>query len=159
MVRHWDPERDGKLPNCQQTENLQHLNLCNNRDRMRLLYGMVDNFAKRLSLNYAHPDIAYWITKYIKLCGIKKLGDFPDATQQYVNYCGQPKLNPVDMLHGRENIPGDFTASRVCPREISSPPLNCRLDQALNNVLTSNLPCTMGVPQLVRTRLHRWLYT
>ena len=31
MVRHWDTERDGKCPNCQQTENSQHLNLCDNR--------------------------------------------------------------------------------------------------------------------------------
>ena len=46
MVRHWDPERDGRCPNCQQTENSQHLNLCDNRDRTRLLYEMVDNFAK-----------------------------------------------------------------------------------------------------------------
>ena len=67
MVRHWDPERDGKCPNFQHTENSQHLKLCDNRDRMRLLYGMVDNFAKWLSPNYAHPDIAYWIPKYIKL--------------------------------------------------------------------------------------------
>ena len=46
MVRHWDPERDGKCPNFQQTENSQHLNLCDNRDRTCLLYGMVNNFAK-----------------------------------------------------------------------------------------------------------------
>ena len=77
MVRHWDPERDGKCPNFQQTENSQHLNLCDNRDRTRLLYGMVNNFAKWLSSNYAHPDISYWIPKYIKLGGIKKLGYFP----------------------------------------------------------------------------------
>ena len=59
MVRNWDPERDGKFPNFQQTENSYHLNLCDNRDRTRLLYRMVNNFAKWLSSNYAHPDIAY----------------------------------------------------------------------------------------------------
>ena len=77
MVRNWDPERDGKCPNCQQTENSYHLNLCDNRERTLLLYRMVNNFAKWLSSNYAHPDIAYWIPKYIKLRGIKNLGNFP----------------------------------------------------------------------------------
>ena len=40
------------------------------------------------------------------------------------------------MFHGRENIPGYFTASRVCPCKLSFPPLHCRLDQALHHVLT-----------------------
>ena len=37
---------------------------------------MVDNFSKWISSNYAYPDITYWIPKYIKLRGIKKLGGF-----------------------------------------------------------------------------------
>ena len=129
--------------------------LYDNRDLTRLLYGMVDNFAKWLSSNYAHPDIAYWIQKYIKHQGIIKLRDFP-----MLPITMQPIAASQDlMLHGRENIPGDFTASRVYPCELSSPHLHCILDQALHHALTANTPRTMGVLQHVPTQTHRWLPT
>ena len=120
---------------------------------------MVDNFAKWLSSNYAHPDTAYWIPKYIKLRGIKKLGDLPMLPIAMRPIASSQDLIPWTCFMEGKNIPGDFTDSRVFPRELSFPPIHCRLDQALYHALTANLPRTMGVPQCVPTRPHRWIPT
>ena len=64
MVAHWDALRDGKCLNYQQQEIINHLNLCGNPKRTRLLNEMADKLGEWLSDNYAHPELAYWIPRY-----------------------------------------------------------------------------------------------
>jgi len=77
MVSYWDKTRDGKCPDCGKRETANHLNLCSDPDRTRLLHDMVASLQTWLNNNYRHRELAYWIPKYILLRGTKKLSDFP----------------------------------------------------------------------------------
>jgi len=76
MLARWDPSRNGMCPNCGKMEDAAHLNVCTDRECTRLLNTMADNMAKWLAANHAHPSLLYWVPRYIKLRGSKKLGDF-----------------------------------------------------------------------------------
>ena len=67
MVAHWDKSRDGKCPNCGRVETAHHLNICHSQNRTDLLMDMADDLEKWMNENHSHPELAYWIPRYIKL--------------------------------------------------------------------------------------------
>ena len=77
MVNHWDKSRDGNCPDCGRRETASHLNLCSDPDRTCLLHTMVEKLQTWLDNNYTHPELAYWLPKYILLRGTRKLSSFP----------------------------------------------------------------------------------
>ena len=76
MVAHWDKTWDGKHPCCQRVETAHHLNLCGDPDRTQLFNEMADKLGEWLNANYAHPKLAFWIPRYIKLRSTHCLGTF-----------------------------------------------------------------------------------
>jgi hypothetical protein len=57
---------DEKCPNCGQREIAEHLMLCPNRDRTRLLKEQTENLEEWLYKDEkTEPELAYWIPKYI----------------------------------------------------------------------------------------------
>ena len=118
MVAHWDPTRDGLCPDCNNPERASHLNLCPDADRTRLLHSMADNLEKWLSNNHGHPDLIYWLPRYIKLRGTRQLSDFPmfrnvslhDSQQGYIRAKQrQEVLAEIDQLSHLD--PGQLPAS------------------------------------------------
>ena len=77
MVSHWDNTRDDKCPDCGRRETASHLNLCSDPDRTQLLHEMVTKLQQWLDNNYTHPELAYWLPKYILLRGTRRLSSFP----------------------------------------------------------------------------------
>ena len=61
---------DEKCPNCGQREIAEHLMLCPNRDRTRLLKEQTENLEEWLYKDEkTEPELAYWIPKYIRMRG------------------------------------------------------------------------------------------
>ena len=61
---------DEKCPNCGQREIAEHLMLCPNRDRTRLLKEQTKNLEEWLYKDEkTEPELAYWIPKYIRMRG------------------------------------------------------------------------------------------
>ena len=67
MVAGWDKTRDDKYPNCNHIETATYLNICKNQDSTRLYTLIADRLGTLMSTNYGHPDLTYWLTRYIKL--------------------------------------------------------------------------------------------
>jgi len=86
MVSHWDKGRDGLCPDCGKREIASHLNLCSDPDRTRLLHDMVNTPHDWLQNKYTHPELAYWLPKYLLLRGTRQLSNFPylSAEMQWV---------------------------------------------------------------------------
>lgn len=83
MVARWDSSRDGRCPNCGAKEKAQHLMQCPDADRTRLLEVMADDFGRWLSTNHGHPELVYWIPRYIKLRGTRRLEEMPRLTHAF----------------------------------------------------------------------------
>jgi hypothetical protein len=63
---------DEKCPNCGRREMAEHILICPNEDRMRLLADTTDNLSKWLNQDYLTDlELAYWIPKYILMRGYK----------------------------------------------------------------------------------------
>ena len=77
MVSYWDKSRDNSCPNCGRRETASHLNLCYSTERSQLLTEMATNLEQWLLNNHTHPELAYWIPRYIKLRGTRRLSDMP----------------------------------------------------------------------------------
>jgi hypothetical protein len=61
---------DEKCPNCGQREIAEHLMLCPNQDRTRLLTEQTENLEEWLHKDEkTDPELAYWIPKYIRMRG------------------------------------------------------------------------------------------
>ena len=72
----WDSTRDDKHQNYYQPEDTGHLHRYTDAERTRLLEGMVNSLKKLLYNHHYHPEIAYWLPRYIRLRGTKKLSSF-----------------------------------------------------------------------------------
>ena len=94
MVSHWDSTRDDKCPDCGRRETASHLNLCSDPDRTQLLHEMVDQLQRWLNDSFTHPELAYWLPKYILLRGTRRLSSFP-----YLS----PAMQKV--AHSQDSIP------------------------------------------------------
>ena len=94
MVAHWDPTRDGNCPNCHRPETASHLCLCPNRDCTRLLKNMTAELTTWLNNNYTHPELAYWLPKYILLRGTARLTDFPQMSVEMTTVARSQDLIP-----------------------------------------------------------------
>ena len=102
MVAHWDPTRDGLCPDCNNPERASHLNLCPDADRTRLLHSMADNLEKWLSDNHGHPDLIYWLPRYIKLRGTRQLSDFPMLSPEMQQIARSQDLIPwTSFMEGK----------------------------------------------------------
>ena len=77
MVCRWDATRDDRCPDCGRRETASHLNLCPDKDRTQLLADMSTKLGGWLEEHYTHPELAYWIPRYIRLRGTRRLLDFP----------------------------------------------------------------------------------
>jgi len=77
---------DEKCPNCGQRETAEHLMLCPDDDRTRLLKEQVANLQKWLEKDdNTEMELAYWIPKYILMRGTKpfaEMGDMSDSMYQ-----------------------------------------------------------------------------
>ena len=94
MVARWNPARDGKCPNCGEAETSAHLNRCSSEGRTTLHTEMTDDLKKWLYNNFAHPELAYWIPRYILLRGTSKLSDFPHLSPEMTKVALQQDLIP-----------------------------------------------------------------
>ena len=94
MVNHWDKSRDGKCPDCGKRETASHLNLCSDPDRTCLLHTMVEKLQTWLDNNYTHPELAYWLPKYILLRGTRKLSSFPYLSMEMRKVAASQDLIP-----------------------------------------------------------------
>jgi len=92
MVAHWDSSRDGKCPGCGRKENATRLNIYPSEGRTKLLEDMVTDLRIWLYKNYAHPELTYWIPKYIELCGTHKVRDFPHLSMEMKEIAVQQDL-------------------------------------------------------------------
>jgi hypothetical protein len=102
MVAHWDKTRDGKCPCCQRVDTAHHLNLCGDPDRTRLFHEMADKLKEWLNDNYAHPELAYWIPRYIKLRGTHRLGTFHQLSPEMSRVAASQDLIPwKDFMEGK----------------------------------------------------------
>ena len=73
MVAHWDPSRDGKCPDCGGNETSSHLLVCPNHDRTSLLRDQTADFHSWLLTKGTHPDLAYWVPKFVLLRNTRRL--------------------------------------------------------------------------------------
>ena len=102
MVAFWDTTRDGKCPDCGQEERASHLNLCSNPERTDLLMQMADELERWLRRHYAHPDIAYWLPRYVKLRGTRRLRDLPGLPRSMRAVAEAQDLIPwKDFMEGK----------------------------------------------------------
>ena len=102
MVARWDPSRDGRCPNCGRRETSQHLMLCTDPDRTRLLEVMADDFGRWLSANHGHPELAYWIPRYIKLRGTRSLEALPRLSPAFLHVAQSQDLIPwCNFMEGK----------------------------------------------------------
>ena len=82
-------------------KNATHLNLCLSEGWAQLMNDMVTVLHKWLHKNHAHPELAYWIPKYIQLRGTEKLGDFPHLSLEMKEVAAQQDLIPWKGLATR----------------------------------------------------------
>lgn len=67
-----------KCPNCRWQELAQHRMLCPpDGDRTRLLELMADDLCRWMQTHHTHPELVYWLPRYIKLRGTHSLMDMP----------------------------------------------------------------------------------
>ena len=102
MVAHWDPTRDGNCPDCHRPETAGHLCLCPNRDQTKLLPDMTAELTTWLDNNYTHPELAYWLPKYILLRGTARLTDFPHMSAEMAIVARSQDLIPwTSFMEGK----------------------------------------------------------
>ena len=72
---------DEKCPNCGQREIAEHLMLCPNQDRTRLLKEQTESLEEwLLQDNKTEPELAYWIPKYIRMRGTRQFAEMGDMS-------------------------------------------------------------------------------
>ena len=102
MVSYWDKSRYNKCPDCDRQETASHLNLCFAKDRTELQAEMATSLEQWLLNNYAHPELAYWIPRYIKLRGTKHLSDMPFLSQEMARVAVSQDLIPwTSFMEGK----------------------------------------------------------
>lgn len=89
MVARWGASSDGKCPNCRCRESAAHLMVCPDRDRTRLLHAMADGLQSWLSANHGHRELVYWIPRYIKPRGTRRLGEVPRTSVDFQHFAAQ----------------------------------------------------------------------
>ena len=94
MVARWDSTRDGRCPNCGGHETAQHLMSCPDADHTRLLEVMADDFGRWMSTNHGHPELVYWLPRYIKLRGTRRLEEMPRITPAFQQVARSQDLIP-----------------------------------------------------------------
>jgi len=105
MVVHWDDTRDGTCPNCKKKETADHPNPCENSDRTKLLTLMADKLGNWMSSNYGHPDLTYWLPRYIRLQGICRFQDLPGLLPEMRKVARSQDLIPwTSVVRGKLSL-------------------------------------------------------
>ena len=92
---------DEKCPNCGQRETAEHLMLCSNAERTRLLKEQVGKLQEWLVKdNNTAEELAYWIPKFILMGGTRPLAELGDMTSD------KPRQNRMEMFHGGVHLQG-----------------------------------------------------
>ena len=94
MVARWDATSDGRCPNCRCRESSAHLMVCPDRDRTKLLHAMADELQTWLSKHHGHRELVYWLPRYIKLRGTRRLSEMPRTSVDFQRFARQQDLIP-----------------------------------------------------------------
>ena len=79
-LRRWDPTASSKCPNCGQLqEEAGHLNRCKDPGRERLLEEKLVHLQQWMEEHLTHPELVYWIPRYIGRRGYKTFAELPEA--------------------------------------------------------------------------------
>ena len=116
-------EPDKRCPNCGQREIAEHLMLCPDADRTRLLKEQVDNVQEWLEKdNKTEPELAYWIVKYLQMRNSKPWAEMGDMSQQMkLLAISQDKFGwrrftegyLTKLIHSRQDIHLKMTSNRM----------------------------------------------
>ena len=80
MLRRWDKTASSKCPNCRQLhEDAGHLNRCKDPGHIRLLEEKLLHLQHWMEEHHTHPELAYWIPRYIGQRGHKTFAELPEA--------------------------------------------------------------------------------
>ncbi len=102
MVTHWITERDDRCPNCGQRETAQHINVCPNRWRTKLLREQVAELKVWMADHHTHPDILYWVPQYIRLRNTRQLLSFPQLPRSLKAFgAEQDAIGWQDFMEGK----------------------------------------------------------
>jgi hypothetical protein len=80
MVSRWNDARDDRCPDCGLQETSAHILHCPARERTQLLHDQADDLSDWLADHDTHPDINYWLPRYIKLRGARQLSSFSELS-------------------------------------------------------------------------------
>ena len=78
-----EQDPDEKCPNCRQQETANHLMICLDTDRTRLLTEQTNELSKWLDQdNKTESELAYWLPKYILMRGDKHFSEMGDMSNK-----------------------------------------------------------------------------
>ena len=81
-LRRWDPTASSKCPNCGKLqEDAGHLNQCRDPGRIRLLEEQLTRLQQWMDDHSTHPELVYWIPRYIGRRGHMTFAELPEAAQ------------------------------------------------------------------------------
>jgi hypothetical protein len=117
QVSRMTPGSDDRCPNCFcPEERASHLNLCPNADRTRQFISSVDELGAWLHKDHTHPDIAFWVPRYLKARNRVLFQDLPSyaparamvrmSSQMRAIAIGQDSIGWMHFLEGK--ITGHF---------------------------------------------------
>ena len=89
-----EQDPDEACPNCGQREIAEHLMLCPDQDRTRLLQDQVKDLQEWLEKdNRTEPELAYWVIKYILMRNSKPWAEMGEMSEQMLLLArGQDKI-------------------------------------------------------------------
>ena len=114
MVAHWGQTRDGNYPDCHRPEAASHICLCPNSDCTRLLKDMTAELTTWLNTNYTHPELVYWLPKYILLRGTARRTNFPHMSAEMAIVARSQDLIPWTSFTG-EAVSQGFLSIKLLP--------------------------------------------
>ena len=116
QVARMTPGYDDRCPNClQPQERAAHLNLCPSHNRTKLFLESVEDLSKWLKQDHTHPEIAFWLPRYLKGRGRVAFVDLPSlgaqhgllmSSQMKMVAAGQDSIGWTHLLEGK--ITGHF---------------------------------------------------
>jgi hypothetical protein len=117
QVARMTPGSDDRCPNCFcPEERASHLNLCPDPDRTRQFMSSVDELGAWLHKDHTHPDIAFWVPRYLKARNRVLFQDLPSyapiramvgmSSQMRAVAIGQDSIGWTHFLEGK--ITGHF---------------------------------------------------
>ena len=82
MVSRWNSQRDDSCPNCGKRETADHILQCPDRERTKLLNEQAEELRDWMDSHNTHPEIQYWIPRYVQLRGSRRLSSFDQLSPE-----------------------------------------------------------------------------